>query len=251
MLFALYSWASDFRYMLESAGWLPFRCNHGPWAPQLRPVACLRHMESTPMQAALLLGSIYIRKIAYAASVVADALSRLSGTWRQRASLNSDDLCKRVLPLRVSDCRPAGSQAQFLSTFPSRRVAWQLVWLKCSQLQISPSPRWRPTRSAVLAGFRPQRPHPWLPASSHDKSRAHLRASWRPAEAASGPICRPLPGGGQGGKNLHHPGGPKARQEIVSIDRPRPTPVSARFLLQRPPLAAILPISRPLPQYSL
>ncbi len=56
-----------------------------------------------------------------AASVVADALSGLSGTWRQRASLNSD-LCKSVL--RVSDCRPAGSQAQFLSTFTSWHGSW-------------------------------------------------------------------------------------------------------------------------------
>jgi hypothetical protein len=39
-----------------------------------------------------------------------------------------------------------------------------------------------------------------------------VRASWWPAESSGGPICQPLPGGLQGGQDVHHPGGPEGRR---------------------------------------
>jgi hypothetical protein len=61
---------------------------------------------------------------------------------------------------------------------------------------------------------------------SPDGTRLH--ACWRPAKAFSGPLCRPIPGGLQGGQVLHHPGG--QLQETNSVDRlkahTRPSPVS-------------------------
>jgi hypothetical protein len=74
-------------------------------------------------------------------------------------------------------------------------------------------------------------------------------AGWRPAEAAGGPICRPLPGGLQGSEDLHHPGG--QRQEIVSVDRLKPhtgsgplTPAEAASR-GRPPKMSAAPSIQP------
>jgi hypothetical protein len=43
----------------------------------------------------------------------------------------------------------------------------------------------------------------------HLAGAAHVYAGGR-AETFGGPLCRPLPGGGHRGEDLHHPGGPMA-----------------------------------------
>jgi hypothetical protein len=51
-------------------------------------------------------------------------------------------------------------------------------------------------------------------AGSLSQGGARVSAGWRPAEAAGGPICRPLPGGFQGCQDLYHPGGPAAGDRV-------------------------------------
>jgi hypothetical protein len=54
-------------------------------------------------------------------------------------------------------------------------------------------------------------------AGSFSQGGARVRACWRPAEAAGGPICRPLPGCFQGSKDLQHPGGPAPGDRVIRL----------------------------------
>jgi transposase InsO family protein len=62
-----------------------------------------------------------------------------------------------------------------------------------------------------------------------------LCACWRSAETSSGPICRPISGGLQGGQDIHHPGEPEAGGHLCGPlegpHRPQPgVPCRGRFL---------------------
>jgi hypothetical protein len=81
-------------------------------------------------------------------------------------------------------------------------------------------------------------------AGSLSRGGARVRAGWRPAEAAGGPICRPLLVVSKGAKTFTIQVG--QRQEIVSVDRLKPHTAWVQFLLLRLPLAAALPGCRPL-----
>jgi hypothetical protein len=83
--------------------------------------------------------------------------------------------------------------------------------------RVATHPPWPATARAGSSTFRNASAAP--SASILRDSRQHTSgtfsphgyASSRPAEASGGPICGPLPGGLQGSKNFHHPGGPKDR----------------------------------------
>ncbi len=54
-------------------------------------------------------------------------------------------------------------------------------------------------------------------AGSPSPGGSHVCACGRPTEASGGPICRPIPGGLQGGQDLSIQA--DQRQEIISVDR--------------------------------